>query len=299
MPVHNGEPFLGRSDRQRARPDARRSRARHRRERLRATDRARRRATRPARCARAASSSTRARSGSSVPATPGCAAARAPLVARQDQDDLSHPRRLERQVAVLDRDPEAVAVGTLCDGHRRRRAARTPARPLAARRRAARCRRFRTARSACAATPSSGAGGYREGTHQLGGRRPLPAAGPRGPGARAARCAVSLPLPRRLADGVDRPAATTARCSCGAASRSTAAGRLERAARGTATAGEAPRQAGRCAARHARRHAALDRRAESGATRRRRRRRCGCARRGSGPSPAHAARRPAGRDQAA
>ena len=44
------------------------------------------------------------------------AAARAPLVARQDQDDLSHPRRLERQVACLDRAPEAVAVGTLCDG---------------------------------------------------------------------------------------------------------------------------------------------------------------------------------------
>ena len=43
------------------------------------------------------------------------AAARAALVARQDQDDLSHPRRLERQVACLDRAPDAVAVGTLCD----------------------------------------------------------------------------------------------------------------------------------------------------------------------------------------
>lgn len=43
------------------------------------------------------------------------AAARAALVARQDQDDLSHPRRLERQVACLDRAPEAVVVGTLCD----------------------------------------------------------------------------------------------------------------------------------------------------------------------------------------
>ncbi len=42
--------------------------------------------------------------------------ARAPLVARQDQDDLSHPRRLERQVAALRRRPEAVAVGALCDG---------------------------------------------------------------------------------------------------------------------------------------------------------------------------------------
>jgi len=46
----------------------------------------------------------------------GVRAARAPLVARQDQDDLSHPRRLERQVAALQRDPGAVAVGTLCEG---------------------------------------------------------------------------------------------------------------------------------------------------------------------------------------
>ena len=46
----------------------------------------------------------------------GVAAARAPLVARQDQDDLSDPRRLERQVAALERDRAAVASGTLCDG---------------------------------------------------------------------------------------------------------------------------------------------------------------------------------------
>ena len=46
----------------------------------------------------------------------GVVAATAPLVARQDQDDLSHPRRLERQVAALERDPGAVAAGTLCDG---------------------------------------------------------------------------------------------------------------------------------------------------------------------------------------
>ena len=45
----------------------------------------------------------------------GVAAATAPLVARQDQDDLSDPRRLERQVAALERDAAAVAVGTLCD----------------------------------------------------------------------------------------------------------------------------------------------------------------------------------------
>jgi glycosyltransferase involved in cell wall biosynthesis len=45
----------------------------------------------------------------------GVAAATAPLVARQDQDDLSDPHRLERQVAALERDRSAVAVGTLCD----------------------------------------------------------------------------------------------------------------------------------------------------------------------------------------
>ena len=45
----------------------------------------------------------------------GVAAAIAPLVARQDQDDLSDPRRLERQVVTLERDRTAVAVGTLCD----------------------------------------------------------------------------------------------------------------------------------------------------------------------------------------
>jgi glycosyltransferase involved in cell wall biosynthesis len=46
----------------------------------------------------------------------GVRATRAALVARQDQDDLSHPRRLERQVAALDRAPEAVAIGTLSIG---------------------------------------------------------------------------------------------------------------------------------------------------------------------------------------
>jgi glycosyltransferase involved in cell wall biosynthesis len=45
----------------------------------------------------------------------GVGAARAALVARQDQDDVSHHRRLERQVAALERSPAAVAVGTLCD----------------------------------------------------------------------------------------------------------------------------------------------------------------------------------------
>jgi len=36
----------------------------------------------------------------------GLAACRAPLVARMDGDDISHPRRLERQVAFLDANPE-------------------------------------------------------------------------------------------------------------------------------------------------------------------------------------------------
>lgn len=49
-------------------------------------------------------------------ANTGVAAARAPLVARQDQDDVSHPTRLERQVAALENAPDVVAVGTLCEG---------------------------------------------------------------------------------------------------------------------------------------------------------------------------------------
>jgi glycosyltransferase involved in cell wall biosynthesis len=44
------------------------------------------------------------------------AAARAPLVARMDADDVSHPRRIECQVAALERHSDAVAVGTLYDG---------------------------------------------------------------------------------------------------------------------------------------------------------------------------------------
>jgi len=49
-------------------------------------------------------------------ANAGIAAARAPLVARQDQDDISHPARLQRQVAAFEEVPGAVAVGTLCEG---------------------------------------------------------------------------------------------------------------------------------------------------------------------------------------
>lgn len=41
----------------------------------------------------------------------GLTAARAPLVARMDADDLAHRRRLELQVAALDSDPSLAAVG--------------------------------------------------------------------------------------------------------------------------------------------------------------------------------------------
>jgi glycosyltransferase involved in cell wall biosynthesis len=40
------------------------------------------------------------------------AAARAPLIARQDADDLSHPRRLERQLDLLARRPDLGVVGS-------------------------------------------------------------------------------------------------------------------------------------------------------------------------------------------
>lgn len=38
----------------------------------------------------------------------GCAAARAPLIARHDVGDVSHPRRLEKQAALFDRWPDLV-----------------------------------------------------------------------------------------------------------------------------------------------------------------------------------------------
>jgi glycosyltransferase involved in cell wall biosynthesis len=44
--------------------------------------------------------------------TDGIAAARAPLIARMDADDLSLPSRFERQVAYLSDHPECVLVGT-------------------------------------------------------------------------------------------------------------------------------------------------------------------------------------------
>jgi glycosyltransferase involved in cell wall biosynthesis len=42
--------------------------------------------------------------------------ARGRYVARMDGDDISHPSRIERQVAVLERRPDAAVVGTLCVG---------------------------------------------------------------------------------------------------------------------------------------------------------------------------------------
>lgn len=42
--------------------------------------------------------------------------ASAPVVARMDADDISHPDRLRRQLAALDAHPDAVLVGTLWEG---------------------------------------------------------------------------------------------------------------------------------------------------------------------------------------
>ena len=42
-------------------------------------------------------------------------AALAPLVARMDADDISHPDRLREQIAAFDQCPEAGVVGSLCD----------------------------------------------------------------------------------------------------------------------------------------------------------------------------------------
>jgi glycosyltransferase involved in cell wall biosynthesis len=43
-------------------------------------------------------------------------AARCDLIARMDADDVSHPTRLARQVAVLNRAPDIALVGTLAEG---------------------------------------------------------------------------------------------------------------------------------------------------------------------------------------
>ena len=42
--------------------------------------------------------------------------ARAPIVARMDADDVSHPDRLKRQLAIIQRDTGVAVVGTLCVG---------------------------------------------------------------------------------------------------------------------------------------------------------------------------------------
>jgi glycosyltransferase involved in cell wall biosynthesis len=60
------------------------------------------------------------------------AQATAPLVAIQDADDYSEPSRLERQLAVLDSDPDVAVVGCRMrelDEHGRELAARTSFRP--------------------------------------------------------------------------------------------------------------------------------------------------------------------------
>jgi glycosyltransferase involved in cell wall biosynthesis len=46
----------------------------------------------------------------------GAAACRAPLVARMDADDRSHPDRLARQVAYLEEHPDVAVVGCLVEG---------------------------------------------------------------------------------------------------------------------------------------------------------------------------------------
>jgi glycosyltransferase involved in cell wall biosynthesis len=40
----------------------------------------------------------------------GCAAAESPIIARHDSDDRSHPERLAKQLAVLEREPDVVLV---------------------------------------------------------------------------------------------------------------------------------------------------------------------------------------------
>jgi glycosyltransferase involved in cell wall biosynthesis len=43
-------------------------------------------------------------------------AARAPLIARMDADDVAHPERLEREIEAIQADPGVVLVGTLWEG---------------------------------------------------------------------------------------------------------------------------------------------------------------------------------------
>jgi glycosyltransferase involved in cell wall biosynthesis len=56
------------------------------------------------------------RLGLSVSSIEAVALARAPIVARMDADDRSHPDRLKREWEILAARPEVVLVGTLADG---------------------------------------------------------------------------------------------------------------------------------------------------------------------------------------
>jgi len=55
-------------------------------------------------------------SGLSGSANRSVSKCQAEIVARMDADDISHPDRLERQLHVLENEPDVVAVGTLCVG---------------------------------------------------------------------------------------------------------------------------------------------------------------------------------------
>jgi glycosyltransferase involved in cell wall biosynthesis len=59
---------------------------------------------------------SRTRLGLSGSSNAVVARARAPIVARMDADDIAHPDRLRRQLAVLQSRPDVVVVGALCDG---------------------------------------------------------------------------------------------------------------------------------------------------------------------------------------
>jgi len=58
---------------------------------------------------------TQANAGLTRALIAGCAAARAPLIARQDSGDVSHPDRLKKQAALFDRWPELAFVSCSVD----------------------------------------------------------------------------------------------------------------------------------------------------------------------------------------
>src|SRR4051794_3679367 len=122
--------------------------------------------------------------------------ARAPLVARMDADDISAPERLERQLEVMARNPDAVVVGAMSDGidrhgrpvrgrDRWRLLRRSMFPPLLPRLDDAPPRRLR------------GSGGLRR-ARWLARRRADPEDDRSGARARAARDALPLPLPLGL-----------------------------------------------------------------------------------------------------